>query len=184
MSVDLINIDQYQFKLLYSDKQIETAIRSMASCITDTLKNDNPIIVILMKGGVIPFSLLIKYLAFPLEISYLDVSRYGDHETGSSIIWKKRPDHLFANRTILLIDDILDEGITLHEAINECYGMNALKVYTAVLGQKSKFRPLGIPQCDFFGLTFPDEFLIGCGMDYKQQYRNTKGIYFKSQNES
>ena len=60
MSVDLINIDQYQFKLLYSDKQIETAIRSMASCITDTLKNDNPIIVILMKGGVIPFSLLIK----------------------------------------------------------------------------------------------------------------------------
>ena len=176
-----LNIEAQQVlaeaELLHTPADIEKALDRMAVDITATLADKNPVILCLMIGAVVPAGILIPKLNFPLEIDYVHATRYQGETSGSEIKWRKLPEINLKDRHVLLIDDILDEGITLAAIIEECNKLGAAAIYTAVLVDKQLNRPRALEKTDFAGLTVPNRYVFGFGMDYKGYLRNAPGIY-------
>lgn len=163
---------------LVSEEQVHAAIQSMASAITERLRGSNPLLFCVMNGGLILTGQLLTQLKFPVQAEYLHATRYRQETTGGILEWKLKPDADFHDRTVLIVDDILDEGTTLEAIGDYCRAQGAKEVLTAVLVDKQhdrKARP-GL-KADFTGLEVEDRFLFGFGMDYKGYWRNAPGIY-------
>ncbi len=164
-------------ELLYSAEQVESALDSIANNIQNRLAKENPIILCPMIGGIVITGQLITRLAFPLEVDYIHASRYRGKTTGNDLVWFRKPQTNMADRTVLIVDDILDEGITLEKIKQACEDAGARRIYTAVLVEKQINKPRTLKHADFTGLTVPDRYVFGYGMDYKGYLRNCRGIY-------
>jgi hypoxanthine phosphoribosyltransferase len=112
----------------------------------------------------------------PLNIDAINATRYNNQTFGTGIEWVLKPRASLVNRTILIIDDILDEGVTLSAIYDYCNAQGAKAVYSAVLINKNIGRDKPI-MADFIGLETEDRYLFGFGMDYKGYCRNANGIY-------
>jgi hypoxanthine phosphoribosyltransferase len=131
-----------------------------------------------MVGGLIPAGNLLPRLDFPLEVDYIHATRYGNEMQGGELNWIVRPDISLEDRTVLIVDDILDGGITLAAIVDYCKKQKAKEVYTAVLLDKHQGRvPGGTQHADFTGIMMEDGFVFGYGMDYQGYLRNAPGIY-------
>ncbi|MCI0400161.1 MAG: hypoxanthine-guanine phosphoribosyltransferase [Gammaproteobacteria bacterium] len=162
--------------LIYTVEQVEQALDRLADALTNTLKDSNPVILCVMIGGIVPTGKLLMRLGFPLQVDYLHATRYREKTSGGALQWLKRPAISLTGRTVLIVDDILDEGLSLAAIVEECKQAGAEKVYTAVLLEKSVER-LGLKQADFVGLTVPNRYVFGYGMDFMGYLRNAPGIY-------
>jgi hypoxanthine phosphoribosyltransferase len=164
---------------LASAEQVTVALDRMASQITARLANSNPLVYSVMNGGLVFAGRLIARLNFPLEIAYLHATRYGHALTGSTLLdWRVRPSQDLKERTVLIVDDILDEGHTLAAITEYCREEGAAEVLSAVLVHKTHERKASPGmRADFSGLDIQDRYLFGCGMDYKGYWRNAPGIY-------
>ena len=154
------------------------ALDRMAAEISARLADANPLVYAVMNGGLILAGRILPRLPFPLEVAYLHATRYGHAIQGTLLDWRVRPTQDLRGRTVLVLDDILDEGHTLEAIIAHLKEEGAAEVLSAVLVHKlheRKARP-GM-RADFTGLDIPDRFLFGCGMDYKGYWRNAPGIY-------
>ncbi|HEX9078729.1 MAG TPA: hypoxanthine-guanine phosphoribosyltransferase [Desulfuromonadaceae bacterium] len=164
--------------LLAPQDEVERAIDRMAAEITERLRDRRPLVLCVMNGGLIVAGQLLPKLRFPLEIDYVHATRYGDKTSGGGLEWKAMPKEELRGRTVLLLDDILDEGVTLDALARHCREQGAAEVCLAVLVEKlhlRKVRP-GM-RADFSGLEVGDRFLFGYGLDYKGYWRNAPGIY-------
>ena len=170
-------------KCLVKQNELEKLIKIMAKEIEVKLGTLNLIIVTIMNGGLIPTGIFMKYFQPACELDYIHLSRYGNQTTGGRIKWHRRPQKIIHNRNILLIDDILDQGVTLETAVNECYNQGAKSVHTAVMVKKDITHRQGFQKSDFFALELPDEYLFGSGLDYKGYFRNLDGIYAVTRNQ-
>jgi len=165
-----------QAECLHDELRVERALDSMASAITRQLAHSHPIVVCLMNGGVVPFGRLLTRLHFPLQVDYIHATRYGQKLKGGELDWIAGPFVDPAGRSVLLVDDILDEGTTL-KAIEQRYQADgAAEIFKAVLVRKDRPRRVRI-DVDFVGLEVPDRYVFGYGMDYKGWLRNAPGIY-------
>lgn len=164
-------------ELIYTPAEVDAAIDRMAKEIALVLADKNPVILCLMIGAIIPAGLLLAKLHFPLQIDYVHLTRYHGDTAGGEIKWLRKPGLDLAGRTILLFDDILDEGITLSVLIAACKELRAGKIYTAVLTDKQINRSRALDHADFTGLRIPDRYVFGYGMDYKGFLRNVPGIF-------
>lgn len=163
--------------LLYRAEEVDSAITEMSIAITNELSDSNPLVLPVMIGGLILAGRLIPQLNFPLQIDYIHATRYRGATSGSELNWLKKPEKELTDRTILLIDDILDEGITLAAIIEYCQQAGAKKVLTAVLAEKKLEKTKPIEHANFTGLTVPDRYVFGYGMDYHEYHRNVPDIY-------
>ena len=181
MSVSLEEIERVMAEAdcLATPQEVSAALDRMAAAITERLAGKNPLCYCVMNGGLVIAGRLLSRLPFPLEVSYLHASRYGHELNGTTMLdWRVRPTQDLSGRTVLVIDDILDEGHTLEAIVGHCRDEGAAEVFTAVLVDKQhqrKARPGLKP--DFHGLDIADRYLFGCGMDYKGYWRNAAGIY-------
>jgi hypoxanthine phosphoribosyltransferase len=157
---------------------VEAALDRMAAEITMRLADANPLVYAVMNGGLIFAGRILPRLPFPLEVAYLHATRYGHAIQGTLLDWRVRPTQDLRGRTVLVLDDILDEGHTLKAIIEHLKEEGAAKVLSAVLVHKLHDRKAypGM-RADFSGLDIADRFLFGCGMDYKGYWRNAPGIY-------
>ena len=164
--------------LLASWAEVTAAITRLADEISERLYDARPIACCVMNGGLIFAGQLLTRLEFPLEVDYVHATRYGHETTGSGLSWLVRPQVEPGGRTVLLLDDILDEGVTLAAIVEQYYRQGAREVLTAVLVDKRHNRKV-VPgfRADFTGLQTGDRFLFGCGMDYRGFWRNAPGIY-------
>ena len=163
---------------LHTEGEVRAALARMATEITARLKDANPIVYTVLIGGLITAGQLLPLLNFPLEMSYLHASRYRLETNGGLLDWKVKPQEELSGRTVLVIDDILDEGHTLAAIIDYCKDAGVKDILVAVLVNKQherKARPDF--KADFVGLNVVDRFLFGCGMDYRGYWRNTLAIY-------
>jgi hypoxanthine phosphoribosyltransferase len=163
---------------LATPQDVNAALDRMAAAITARLKDANPLCYCVMNGGMVVAGQLLTRLDFPLEVAYLHATRYGHALNGTLLDWRVRPTQDLHGRTVLVFDDILDEGHTLGAIVDHCKEEGAKEVLSAVLVDKQhdrKARPGMKP--DFYGLEVADRFLFGCGMDYKGYWRNAPGIY-------
>ncbi len=168
---------QEQADLLFSPEEINAAVVVMAARITARIGNSQPLLLATMTGGLVPTALLLPHLHFPLQLDYLHVTRYGSALSGGQIEWLKRPPNAVHGRTVLIIDDLLDRGVTLQAAAEECTYLGARETLTAVLVRKEMATRPGLAHTDFCALSTPDRYLFGYGMDYKTYWRNGPGIY-------
>src|SRR3989338_2631182 len=169
---------QTKASCLYTRQDIEAALDKMAKAMHARLADQNPIFLCVMIGGLIPTGNLLPRLDFPLELDYIHATRYGGQIRGGELQWLVKPRCNLQDRVVLIIDDILDGGITLHEIVKYCRSQGAKEVLTSVLLDKKEERlPEGLSHADFTGLSTQGGFVFGYGMDYKEYLRNAPGIY-------
>lgn len=166
---------QQQAELLHSETVVQTAVKRLASNITEVLSRSNPLVLCVMNGGLVPTGWLLPMLRFPLQLDYIHATRYRGGTHGHDLVWRVRPEIPVHARNILLIDDICDEGVTLAHVVDDCRKRGAQQVVSVVLIRKQCMHN-GL-QPDFVGLEAPDRYLFGCGLDYKNYLRNLPAIY-------
>jgi hypoxanthine phosphoribosyltransferase len=163
---------------LYTPEDVNKALDKLAHSIDKELSEKNPIIVCVMIGGLVPMGHLLTRLDFPLEVDYVHATRYRGDLQGGEIHWKVRPSVNMEGRVVLVVDDILDGGITLSAILAEVSSLGAKEVYSAVLVDKYQKRVEGgLQKADFVGLEVEDHYVFGFGMDYKEYLRNVDGIH-------
>ncbi len=162
--------------LLYSEQQVESALDRVAGEITEQLAESDPIVLCIMNGGLIATGKLLPRLDFPLRVDYLHATRYHGATSAGELSWIKRNHQELKGENVLIIDDILDEGITLQAIADFCHEMGAARVFSAVLVEKLHQRSNGFG-ADFIGLQVEDRYVFGYGMDYNGYLRNAPGIF-------
>jgi hypoxanthine phosphoribosyltransferase len=135
-----------------------------------------PLVLGVMGGAVVFTGSLLPQLKFPLEFDYIHVTRYGDDDRGGEVIWKVIPRQNVSGRTIVVVDDILDEGETLAHVKQRLMEMGAAEVIIVVFADKNIKREKPI-RADIIGLTIPDKFVVGFGMDAYGYWRNLPGLW-------
>jgi hypoxanthine phosphoribosyltransferase len=163
---------------LFTTHEVEAALDKMAIAIHEKLHDQNPVLLCVMIGGLVPMGNLLPRLDFPLEVDYVHATRYRGAISGGEIHWKVKPSTNLEGRTVLIVDDILDGGITLAAIVEEIKKMGAKAVYSAVLVDKFRKRVAnGLEHADFVGLEVEDHYIFGYGMDYNEYLRNAPGIF-------
>ncbi len=162
--------------LLHDAAEIERTLDRLGAEISAVMAEQFPIALCIMGGALIFAGKLLPRLRFPLEFDYLHASRYRDSTRGGEIEWSVLPRKNLQDRTILLMDDILDEGHTLAAAKTRLLELGAAEVKIAVLADKAIKRPKPI-SADFVGLSLPDRYVFGMGMDAHGLWRNLPAIY-------
>ena len=163
---------------LYSFDDINRALDAMSVQITERLENSNPIVITVMTGALITTGHLLTRLHFPLEIDYIHVTRYRGSSRGGDLHWLVEPRRELKGRNVLIVDDIMDGGLTLAAIIDYCKQAGANDVLTAVMVSKERTREPGVNfEPDFVGLKTEDKYLFGFGLDYEEYLRNVPGIY-------
>ena len=167
-----------QADCLYDYAAINTALDKMALEITEKLGDTNPIMLTVMTGALIPAGHLVTRLPFPIEMDYIHVTRYRGSMRGGDLHWLVEPRSSLKDRTVLIVDDIMDGGLTLSAIIDYCKQAKAKAVYTAVFVNKLREREPTVDfEPDFVGVTTEDRYLFGFGLDYEEYWRNVPGIY-------
>lgn len=163
-------------ELIVSAEQVQSAVRRVAGEINATLADRHPLVLSVMGGAVVFTGQLLPMLDFPLDFDYLHVSRYGNEQHGGKLHWKVAPRENVKGKVVLVIDDILDEGETLHAIRERVLELGASEFYSAVFADKAngKAKPI---RADFTGLELPDRFVFGFGMDIHGAWRNLPAIY-------
>lgn len=165
-----------QAELIHSSEVIQAAITRLGKEITQTLENSNPIVICVVSGGIVFAGQLLTQLNFPLQLDYVHASRYQNATVGKGLAWQVLPSLDLTNRTVLLVDDILDEGVTLKAIQEKCFELGAAQVLGAVMFEKelNRVKPIN---ADFIGLQVPDRYVFGYGMDAYGWWRNLPAIY-------
>lgn len=161
-------------KTLYSRKQVTEAIDRLAVKLTARLAGAEPTLVCMMNGGIMFTAAIMQRLHMPLRFDHVHLTRYGDLRRGGRIEWHSKPRETLTDRTVLLLDDICDEGESMLEAVKAVKLAGAREVITAVLIRRRQAESCFSP--DFAALECGAGFLLGWGMDFAGYGRNLPEI--------
>jgi hypoxanthine phosphoribosyltransferase len=163
-------------EVLHSEAAIAQAVERVAMEVTAALHETEPLVLAVMGGGVVFAGQLLPRLRFPLEFDFIHVTRYRGGTAGGDVRWPVAPHVPLEGRTVLVVDDILDEGRTLAAVRDRFLDEGVCAFHSAVLCEKllPQAKPI---RADFVGLTVPDRYVFGCGMDVNGAWRNLPGIH-------
>lgn len=163
-------------QLVCGPETVQAALARVADDITVRLADRHPLVLVVMGGAVVFGGQLLPRLRFPLDLDYIHATRYRGTTSGGEIEWKVRPRADVRDRVVLVVDDILDEGHTLAAIRAALIDMGAKEVLNAVFCEKqlAVAKPLA---ADFVGVTVPDRYVFGFGMDVNGAWRNLPAIY-------
>jgi len=161
---------------LISEDQIRARVQAMARDIERDYRNKNPLLVGVLKGSFIFLADLVRELPFPVEIDFLAVSSYGKAtETSGEVKIIKDLSEPIEGRHVLLVEDIVDTGLTLQYLYRLLMDRAPASLRIAVFLDKKERRVVEVP-IHYIGFEVPDLFLVGYGLDYAEKYRNLKYI--------
>ncbi len=165
-----------QAEIIHSEQAVSQAIANIAAKLNQDYANKLPIVLSVMNGALYFTGQLLPKLLFPLELNYVHATRYHGEIKGNKIKWIVKPTSAVKNRNVLILDDILDEGITLKSIVDECILLGAKEVKIAVLAEKMINKNKSI-RADYVELILPNRYVFGCGMDVHNWWRNLPAIY-------
>ena len=160
---------------LVSAEAVQATLDRLARDITARLAGRTPLVITVLNGGLVFAGQLLPRLPFALDISYVHVRRYGRETRGGELVWIAGPQEPVAGRTVLLLDDILDDGATLLAIRSRLYELGATEVLLAAFAVKIRKEPPRVT-ADFTGLRVPERFVFGFGMDIDGSWRNLPSI--------
>jgi hypoxanthine phosphoribosyltransferase len=167
-------------ELIFDEAAVQKAVDKVAQQLNQRFNPEDgtpfPLVLGVMGGAVVFCGQLLTRLKFPLEFDYMHVTRYGSKDQGGKIEWKVIPRSSVQGRTVIVLDDILDEGETLAHVKERLLEMGAAEVVLAVFADKEigKAKPV---TADYIGLSLPNKFVVGYGMDAYGYWRNLPGIW-------
>lgn len=156
--------------------EVNHAVRRVAAEIRVALADKHPLVLSVMGGAVVFTGQLLPLLDFPIDFDTIHVTRYGNETHGAELTWTLMPRQNVHGRCVLVVDDILDEGHTLAAIRAMVLQLGATEVYSAVFADKAIGRAKPI-QADFVGLSVPNRFVFGFGMDVSGAWRNLPALY-------
>lgn len=162
---------------IHTRRALQGAIERIGREITATLAGERAVFVTVMNGGMFFAAPLAFAIDCDLEFDYVQATRYGNATSGGTLEWLREPRAAMAGRSVILADDILDEGYTMQALRDWCIGKGARRVLVAVLCVKRHDRRVPGLEADFAGVDVPDRYVFGCGLDYYGQGRNLPDIY-------
>ncbi|WP_431636802.1 hypoxanthine-guanine phosphoribosyltransferase [Dyella sp. KULCS107] len=163
--------------LLVDRPAIDAMIARMGGEIDAALDGERALFLTVMNGALMFAGQLALAIRTDLEFDYVHATRYRGATTGHDLHWLREPIVPMTGRTVLLVDDILDEGHTLKAVRDDCLRRGARRVLIASLCTKRHDRLVEGIASDFNGIELPDRYVFGYGMDFHEQGRNLPGIY-------
>ena len=159
-------------ELLYTEQQIQQRVAEMGEQISKDFAGRNPLVVCVLKGAFMFLSDLMKRITIPVELDFMAISSYGASTKSSGVVKIiKDLDIPVDGRHVLIVEDIIDSGLTLSYLIDVLERRNALTVTVAAMFDKPARRTVDL-KADYTGFTLPDGFVVGYGLDYAEKYRN------------
>lgn len=162
---------------LVDGETMQAVYERLANEISVKLSDRLPVVLVVMNGGLVPAAAVLSRLRFPLEMGYVHATRYRGETEGGSLQWLAMPQMPLADRDVLIIDDVFDEGVTLKSIVASCLEAGAAHVWVAVATNKVHDHKVHDFHPDFVGIDLPDRFIFGEGLDYQGFFRNVRGIY-------
>lgn len=164
-------------EVVATEAEVQAAYERIAAALQPEVFAHECVVLGIMLGGLIPTARLSALLSGDYEMDYCQVSRYRGATRGGDLEWLQAPRTALKGKTVLLIDDIYDEGITLEYVVNACRELGATRVISVVLVRKRHARAVGSIMPDHVGLEVDDRYVFGCGMDYRHRWRHLPAIY-------
>ena len=159
-------------EILLTEKDLQKAVKKLGKQISADYEGKNLMLVAVLKGSVIFMADLMRAITIPISIDFMSVSSYGSGTTSSGNIHvAKDLNSDIAGRNVLIVEDILDTGNTLHQLTKMLKERNPASLKVCVLLDKPARREQEI-YADYVGYTIPDAFVVGYGLDYAEEYRN------------
>ena len=152
------------------------AVERLAREIEAAVGTEAPLMLAVMGGAIVFAGQLLPLLDFPLDFDYIHVSRYGGATTGGQLAWKVEPKETVKGRTVIVLDDILDEGETMHAIRERILELGAARFLAAVFCEKDLGRAKPV-RADFTGVMVPNRYVFGYGMDVNGLWRNLPAVY-------
>lgn len=172
-----------QADCLHPESDVRRALDRLGTEITRDYEDKNPLVLCVMNGGLYATSEVTRRLKFPLTIDYLHATRYRGSTTGGGLVWKRQLDgSALQGHHLLVIDDILDEGHTLLAIRRSLAEFDPASLRVAVLVDKQHDRRVEGVKAEYIGLTVADRYVFGCGMDYKEYWRQLPAVYAVAEN--
>ena len=166
-------------KVLFSAEEIKTRVAELGKILTEDYKNKNPLLICPLKGSIMFFSDIVREIKIPCEIDFITVSSYNSNtvSSGEIKILKDLTENI-NGRHVLIIEDIIDTGLTLYNLKKMLSSRNPESLKICTLLDKPSRRIADI-KGDYCGFVIPDKFVVGYGMDLNEKYRNLPfiGIY-------
>ena len=163
-------------KILLSSEDIQDKIKELGRRISEDYKDKNLLMVSILKGSVVFMADLMREITIPVRIDFMSVSSYGAGVKTSGVVKiVKDLDIPLEGYDLLIVEDILDSGLTLHYIMNILKSRNPNSISICTLLDKPERRKVDV-KTDYFGFNIPDEFVVGYGLDYAEKYRNLKYI--------
>ncbi|MEV5030793.1 hypoxanthine phosphoribosyltransferase [Paenibacillus sp. LPE1-1-1.1] len=159
-------------EVLYDAQQIGEKVKELGATLSRDFGGRNPLVICVLKGAFIFMADLVKEITVPLEIDFMAVSSYGQSTKSSGVVKIiKDLDVSVEGRDVLIVEDIIDSGLTLSYLIDVLERRNAKSVTVVTLFDKPGRRTVDL-EADYKGFTLPDEFVVGYGLDFAEKYRN------------
>ncbi len=160
-------------KVLLSQTQIAEKVEQLASCLTAEYADKNPVFIGVLKGVVIFFADMVRKMNFPCEIDFMCISSYGGTNTTGNVIVKKDISADIKGRHVVILEDIYDTGNSLTFVRDYLLSKEPASLKICTLLDKPERRKPGITlKPEYVGFTIPNEFVVGYGLDFNEQYRN------------
>ncbi|MED1801895.1 hypoxanthine phosphoribosyltransferase [Brevibacillus porteri] len=159
-------------KILLSEEDIAVKVQELGKTLAAEYRDKNPLVICVLKGAVVFMADLIRHMDIPCEMDFMAVSSYGSGTESSGMVKiLKDLDTSVQNRHVLVVEDIMDSGLTLSRLVELLRHREAASVKVVTLLNKPERRKVDISP-DYKGYDVPDEFVVGYGLDYDEHYRN------------
>ena len=159
-------------RILLSEEQIKARVAEIGRQITMDYEGKKPLLVSVLKGSVIFMADLMRAIDVDCEIDFMSVSSYGRSKSSSGVVRiLKDLDHDITGKHIIVVEDILDSGLTLSYILDMLKSRGAASLRLCTLLDKPERRRVSVA-VDYSGFTVPDDFVVGYGLDYGETYRN------------
>ncbi len=147
-------------------------VEELAHRISNDYKDKNPVLVGILKGSFIFMADLVRKIQIPHEVDFISVVSYGSGKCASGVVrWLKDLSINIEGRHVIIVEDIIDSGLTLNYIINNLLTRNPKSLKIVTLLNKRRRRKIKIP-LRYVGFSVPDKFVVGYGLDYDERYRN------------
>jgi hypoxanthine phosphoribosyltransferase len=159
-------------RVLFSAEQIDACVKRMGAQISADYADKKILLITVLKGAFIFMADLVRAIEGTVEIDFMAVSSYGAEAKSSGVVRIiKDLEYSVEGRHVIIVEDILDSGLTLKYLSKNLRSRKPLSVEVATLLLKEGKQETDI-ECKYIGLACPDEFVVGYGLDYAEQYRN------------
>lgn len=167
--------------VLLTSEQIQEKVNLLGKQISQDYQGKDLVVVGILKGAVVFLADLIRSISVPLYMDFMAVSSYGTSTQSSGVVRiLKDLDISLENKDVLIVEDIIDTGLTLKYLVENLEARGAISVKVCTLLDKPARRKTQVA-IDYNGFEIPDEFVVGYGLDYNNKYRNLPAVYVLKQ---